>query len=520
MVNTLGNVLSYALNQQVTSLQNTQKSINIVTSQLATGKRVNSAIDNPNNFFSAFSLSSRASDFSRLLDGISQSVRTIQEADSGITALNNLLSTVESATQQAITDLADLSADRGTVSDLILADNPDFYFRLNETTGTTANNLGTGGSALDGTYNGGFTLDTGALYYSDGDSSATFDGATGRVNIPNSNLINTDGAGYAAKTIELFFNADDVSGGKQVLYEQGGTGNSISIYVDSGNAHVEVRDSGDYGPFGISAAVSSNTTYHLALVLDDANSSFTGYLNGEEIGSGVTTQPLAAHGGAVAIGRNEGGTNFHDGPNSGNGEHFQGRISDVASYNQVLSQTSLRARYEAGLIEEAQAAQADVEALLEQFDPILADASYLGVNLLQTDTLTTYFNPGGSSFLETNGADFSLSNSGLSGFDFSTPTAATNELTGISNYRDTIESYTTSLSNHLGIIDSRTDFIEETINSHQAGSDDLTLVDEEEASAELLALQARQEVQISTLALSSVKPQSILSLFLASPLQN
>ncbi|NQZ13257.1 MAG: hypothetical protein HRT94_00335 [Alphaproteobacteria bacterium] len=161
-----------------------------------------------------------------------------------------------------------------------------------------------------------------------------------------------------------------------------------------------------------------------------------------------------------------------------------------------------------------------VVSLLTQFDPVLEDASYLGVNLLQDDTLTTFFNPGGSSFLEISGANFSLSSSGLSGFDFSTPTAATNELTGISNYRDTLESFTTSLSNNLGIIDSRTSFIESSINTFEAGSDDLTLVDEEEASAELLALQARQEVQISTLALSSVRPQSILSLFLASPLQN
>jgi len=520
MVSTLGNVLSYALNQQVTSLQNTQKSINVVTSQLATGKRVNSALDNPNNFFTAFSLSSRASDFNKLLDGINQSVRTIQQADSGITAINSLLSTIESATQQAISDLSDLSTARGSVSDLILADNPEFYFRLNETSGTTANNLGSGGLALNGTYAGGFTLDTGALYYSDGDSSATFDGATGRVNIPNSNLINTDPAGYPAKTIELFFNADNVNLGKQVLYEQGGTGNAISIYVDSGNAHVEVRDQGDYGPFNINAPVESGTTYHLALVLDDANSTFTGYLNGEVIGTGTTTKPLNAHGGAVAIGRNEGGTYFHDGANGGNGEHFKGRISDVASYNKVLSQTSLKAHYQAGLIEEAKAAQDSVEALLTQFDPIIQDSSYLGVNLLQTDTLTTYFNPGGSSSLETPGADFSLANSGLSGFDFSTPTAATNELTNISNYRDTVASYTSSLSNHLSIIDSRSNFIQDLINEHQAGSDDLTQVDEEGASAELLALQARKEVQISTLALSSTQPQSILSLYLASPLQN
>ena len=84
-------VLTAALRNNLLSLQSTQRLIDDTQLRLSTGLSVNSALDNPQNFFAAQSLNNRASDLTRLLDGISQSIRTIETADQGVTAIENLI---------------------------------------------------------------------------------------------------------------------------------------------------------------------------------------------------------------------------------------------------------------------------------------------------------------------------------------------------------------------------------------------------------------------------------------------
>lgn len=93
--------LTSALRNNLLSLQNTQRSVDQTQFRLSTGKKVNSALDNPLNFFRAQSFGNRASDLSSLLDGINLSIRTIEEADKGITAINKLLDTAESIVDEA-----------------------------------------------------------------------------------------------------------------------------------------------------------------------------------------------------------------------------------------------------------------------------------------------------------------------------------------------------------------------------------------------------------------------------------
>ena len=116
--------------------------------RLASGLQVNSAIENPQNFFTSFNLKNRAADLTRLLDGIGQSIRTVQEADHGIKALQKVIELTEAKTLEG---LQTLRAGREDLSDIILADDPVAYWRLDETTGNVAENLGTGGAAIDGT---------------------------------------------------------------------------------------------------------------------------------------------------------------------------------------------------------------------------------------------------------------------------------------------------------------------------------------------------------------------------------
>ena len=69
--------------------------------RLATGKKVNSALDNPTNFFTSQSLSNRASDLNSLLDLIGQAQKTLKAADKGITSLTKLVESAKSIAKQA-----------------------------------------------------------------------------------------------------------------------------------------------------------------------------------------------------------------------------------------------------------------------------------------------------------------------------------------------------------------------------------------------------------------------------------
>ena len=73
-----GIVLTNAIRQNLLSLQNTGELQAKVQERLATGKKVNSALDNPINFFTSSGLSSRANDLSRLLDSVGNAVQTLQ----------------------------------------------------------------------------------------------------------------------------------------------------------------------------------------------------------------------------------------------------------------------------------------------------------------------------------------------------------------------------------------------------------------------------------------------------------
>ena len=76
-------VLSAGVRSNLLQLQKTSDLITQTQSKLATGKRVNSALDNPVNFFTAQGLSNRASDLSSLLDSMSSAFNTIQAANNG-----------------------------------------------------------------------------------------------------------------------------------------------------------------------------------------------------------------------------------------------------------------------------------------------------------------------------------------------------------------------------------------------------------------------------------------------------
>src|ERR1035438_791287 len=94
-------VLSAALRNNLLSLQNTQSSIDTHQGRLATGKKVNSALDNPQSFFASQSLTNAASDLTNLLDSVGQSIQVINAANNGVTALTTLVQQASSIASQA-----------------------------------------------------------------------------------------------------------------------------------------------------------------------------------------------------------------------------------------------------------------------------------------------------------------------------------------------------------------------------------------------------------------------------------
>src|SRR3981189_3878428 len=97
-----GIVLSAAVRQNLLSLQSTAQLLSTTQNRLATGNKVNSALDNPTNFFTASGLNNRASDINNLLDSIGNGVQVLQAANTGITSLQKLVDTAKSIANQAL----------------------------------------------------------------------------------------------------------------------------------------------------------------------------------------------------------------------------------------------------------------------------------------------------------------------------------------------------------------------------------------------------------------------------------
>jgi len=138
-------ILSSAVRANLTSLQSTADLISQTQERLSTGKKVNSALDNPLSYFTSQSLSNRANQLNNLLDSVGQGVQTIDAANNGITSITKLVQSAQAIAQQAQQSAASTAVDTGTVSGL---------------TGSTAF-TGTSGDTIlisDGSTTGTYTL--------------------------------------------------------------------------------------------------------------------------------------------------------------------------------------------------------------------------------------------------------------------------------------------------------------------------------------------------------------------------
>ena len=96
--------LSKAVRSNLLSLQNTASLMAKTQERLATGNKVNSALDNPTNFFTASALNARAGDLNALMDSMANGIQTLEAADNGLTAITKTLESMQSTLRQARQD--------------------------------------------------------------------------------------------------------------------------------------------------------------------------------------------------------------------------------------------------------------------------------------------------------------------------------------------------------------------------------------------------------------------------------
>ena len=174
-----GIVLSSSVRQNLLSLQSTADLLATTQNRLATGKKVNTALDNPTNFFTAQSLDSRAGDINNLLDGIGNGVQVLQAANTGITSLQKLVDTAKSLANQALQSAVGYSTKSNVSATITGATANDLRGTTSYTSATAASNVLFSGAA------GGVTAAVGATTL--GGTSATLVGVAA-----------ADGAGTAA----------------------------------------------------------------------------------------------------------------------------------------------------------------------------------------------------------------------------------------------------------------------------------------------------------------------------------
>lgn len=542
-------VLSAALRNNLLTLQNTQRSIDTTQLRLATGKKINSALDGAQSFFAAQSLTNRATDLARLLDGINQSVRTIEQANKGISALTNLVEQAQSVASEAQSEAQSASGfvsilgtrDLTEVSDLVdsstgIDANDDLVIQVRRATGTSNItsgdiNIADGANVFD--VAAGINNDTNVSPYVRASvvngrlkiesleedlvirirSGTGAIGAQGFATLGLDNVVGTEAVETGATTTRDAGTAiagrvlrSAVSGGTAVngLYQASDTLDTANFIATSDN--VDFRIIVDGQSSGNITVADTDTIQEL---LDGINNNAT-------IGDLVTASFN------TTTGRIE--LAFADGVSQAEIQIEANTAADVTTFGFGTGASDLTA---SSLINADNSElftfvgssanlaqfQDDYNNLRDQIDALVEDAGYRGINLLNGGNLETFFNESRSNSLVTEGVDFTSVGLGIDEADFTTSGNVQEALDQAKAALTSIRAFGSSIANDLAIIQTRRDFTESTIQTLKAGADDLTLADQNEEGANLLALQTRQQLGITSLALASQSQQAVLRLF-------
>jgi flagellin-like hook-associated protein FlgL len=94
--------LTSGMRNNLFALQQTSSLLSTTQERLSSGKKVNSALDNPTNYFAAQSHLQRADDLSQRKDGMSEAIQTVKAADAGIKAITALINSAKGLASSAL----------------------------------------------------------------------------------------------------------------------------------------------------------------------------------------------------------------------------------------------------------------------------------------------------------------------------------------------------------------------------------------------------------------------------------
>jgi flagellin-like hook-associated protein FlgL len=157
--------------------------------------------------------------------------------------------------------------------------------------------------------------------------------------------------------------------------------------------------------------------------------------------------------------------------------------------------------------------------ILEQIDKLAEDASFNGVNLINSSSskLTVAFNEKrdatSKSELSLTGEDLTSSGLNITRTSSLSDSEANNALDELSNALLTLREAGSKFGSNLSTVQIRKDYTKASINTLQTGADNLVLADTNEEGANLLALQTRQQLSTTALSMASQADQAVLRLF-------
>ncbi len=435
----VGNLLSSTQLNVLKTIQQTTADINRAQLALATGKKVQSAIDAPQNFFASQSLFFKADDLNTLLDGIGTSVRTLQEANNGIEAILKLVDQAEALVNEGLLELfprTDEIPDAEAIQ-YILDRNPDKAYLAS----------------------------TNNFYQNTTDFAGWFEA---RDNAAQAGLNGVSELRGHLATITSQEENDFVFNLLTATSWLGGSDDS----VEGEWRWTEGPEAGQQFWQGLAGGSAVNGAY-------------------TNWGAGEPNQ-FFGPGNPENFAHMRADGRWNDLPANQNLNYIIEWGGDLLVQNPDINVSSDAMDY-----------RRDFLAIIDQIEEISIDASYRGVQLLRNDALETTFNRDSRSKLETKGIDASMEGLGLTNDNFISKIEMTKILGQLQEARETLRDYSASIQTDLRVIETRRDFIQKNVNTFQAGGDDLILADLNEKGSQILALQTRQLIQFETLSFTS-----------------
>jgi flagellin-like hook-associated protein FlgL len=443
--------LSSGVRNALSSLQSTSAAQGAIQSRLATGKRVNTAVDNPVNFFTSQSLNNRSEQLKGLLDGMSNGIQTIQAASKGIDGITKLISSMQSTIKQAQSDAAQ---NRPTV------------VGTGSTLAGAAEQVATSKSLKD------IALDKRIGANGASAAVAATSGSAGHLGI------DTTAANNDTLTIQLARNPAS-------------SPTLTNITIDL-TANTTVRD-----------VVNAINGSGVATAFVDEKGLLNVKGTGSEtlgVGIGVGADATAATTAAAA------GTN-----NGAFGLATTDRTTGVASSGITSATRSNLIQQFNDLRDQVDSLAKD--SSFNGINLLAGDRLTITFNE-KTGKNQTKLDIQGSNITAENIGIAKAGNTQLAGtinfqndLDLETATAS------LTNALSSLKSLSSTLGANLSVAQTRQDFTKDMINTLKAGADNLVLADTNEEGASLLALNTRAQLSQTALSLSSQADQAVLRLF-------